>query len=33
MRAAWYETQGPAQEVLKVGIMADPTRTRLTTFA
>ena len=25
MRAAWYETQGPAREVLKVGIMADPT--------
>ena len=24
MRAAWYETQGPAREVLKVGIMADP---------
>ena len=25
MRAAWYETQGPARDVLKVGIMADPT--------
>jgi NADPH2:quinone reductase len=25
MRAAWYETQGPAREVLKVGIMAEPT--------
>jgi hypothetical protein len=25
MRAAFYETQGPAREVLKVGIMADPT--------
>ena len=25
MRAAWYERQGPAREVLKVGIMADPT--------
>jgi NADPH2:quinone reductase len=25
MRAAWYEQQGPAREVLEVGIMADPT--------
>ena len=25
MRAAWYETQGPAREVLNVGIMAEPT--------
>src|ERR1044072_3066720 len=25
MRAAWYEAQGPAAEVLRVGIMADPT--------
>ena len=25
MRAAFYETQGPAREVLKVGTMADPT--------
>jgi len=25
MRAAWYETQGPARDVLTVGIMADPT--------
>ena len=25
MRAAYYETQGPAREVLKVGTMADPT--------
>ena len=25
MRAAWYETQGPAREVLKIGEMADPT--------
>ena len=25
MRAAWYETQGPARDVLKVGLMADPT--------
>ena len=24
MRAAWYERQGPAREVLKVGVMADP---------
>jgi NADPH:quinone reductase len=24
MRAAWYETQGPAREVLRVGDMADP---------
>ena len=24
MRAAWYETQGQAQDVLKVGIMAEP---------
>ena len=25
MRAAWYEKQGPAREVLKIGEMADPT--------
>src|SRR5688572_18310932 len=25
MRAAWYEKQGPAREVLRVGVMADPT--------
>jgi NADPH:quinone reductase len=25
MRAAWYEKQGPAREVLTVGVMADPT--------
>jgi threonine dehydrogenase-like Zn-dependent dehydrogenase len=25
MRAAWYEKQGPAREVLKMGEMADPT--------
>jgi NADPH2:quinone reductase len=25
MRAAWYEQQGPAREVLRVGVMADPT--------
>ena len=25
MRAAWYETQGPAREVLRVGDMPDPT--------
>ena len=25
MRAAFYETHGPAREVLKVGTMADPT--------
>jgi len=25
MRAAWYEKQGPARDVLKVGEMADPT--------
>ena len=25
MRAAWYETQGPAREVLRVDVMADPT--------
>jgi NADPH:quinone reductase len=25
MRAAWYETHGPARQVLEVGIMADPT--------
>jgi NADPH2:quinone reductase len=25
VRAAFYETQGPAREVLKVGTMADPT--------
>jgi len=24
MRAAWYEKQGPAREVLKVGEMSDP---------
>jgi D-arabinose 1-dehydrogenase-like Zn-dependent alcohol dehydrogenase len=24
MRAAWYEQQGPARDVLKVGTMADP---------
>jgi NADPH2:quinone reductase len=24
MRAAWYERQGPAREVLTVGTMADP---------
>src|SRR6476619_4921607 len=24
MRAAWYERQGPAREVLRVGMMADP---------
>ncbi len=24
MRAAWYENQGPAREVLKVGEMPDP---------
>ena len=24
MHAAWYETQGKAQDVLKVGTMADP---------
>lgn len=24
MRAAWYEKQGPAREVLKVGEMPDP---------
>ena len=25
MRAAWYEKQGPAREVLKITEMADPT--------
>jgi NADPH:quinone reductase len=25
MRAAWYEKQGPARDVLKVGVMPDPT--------
>jgi hypothetical protein len=25
MRAAWYEQQGPAREVLKISEMADPT--------
>jgi len=25
MRAAWYEKQGPAREVLRVGVMPDPT--------
>ena len=25
MRAAWYEKQGPAREVLTIGEMADPT--------
>jgi len=25
MRAAWYETQGPARELLKIGSMPDPT--------
>ena len=25
MKAAWYEKQGPARDVLKVGEMADPT--------
>jgi NADPH2:quinone reductase len=25
MRAAWYEKQGPAREVLRVGVLADPT--------
>ena len=24
MRAAWYEKQGPAREVLRVGVIADP---------
>jgi NADPH2:quinone reductase len=24
MRAAWYEKQGPAREVLKIGEMAEP---------
>jgi hypothetical protein len=25
MRAAWYDKQGPARELLRVGVMADPT--------